>query len=659
MQASHTQLQSIIDGTKQYVVPLFQREYSWTEKEWKILWNDVVELCEMDSPRDHFIGSIVTMQTVSVPEGVPKYLLIDGQQRLTTIFIMLMVMRDTAEEIGETNFAEEINNTILVNAYKKDSLDYYKILPTHSDREVFQALIRKNSMTGPELIFKAYQYFYKIFHKNKMDVHKIKKIITNHFSVVSIVLGQDDNPHLVFESLNAKGRPLTQADLIRNFFFMRIHIDEQNEIYKKYWEPMQFGLQDKLTEFIRHYLMKFGSMVRETEVYFALKDRVNGKNVMDSLQELTVFSKYYQKMMCPELEENPSIKNAFKKLQKLDITTTFPFLLNCYHDYQSSKITAEDFSQILATLENFLMRRFVCNVSTNQLNKIFPVLYSQVMKGTLGSFTDKVRNILQSRGYPKDIEFKTRILDAKMYGSGDRAIKAKFILDTIEESYNHKEKITLVDLQIEHIMPQTLSESWQAHLGEGWETAHELLLHTIGNLTLTGYNSKLSNDDFESKKDIYADSHLEMNKYFDNVCSWKREDIEQRSNELAEVLLKIWPYFGEETTHTSESIRVTNTTPTNLCILGQNFTVGSWRDVIEQIINTIAELEPEKFEDVLIQFPKLVGKEKDKFRAIRQLKNGAYIEVNLSAQDIYKYCLQLLQAIDLTENDWYVKTIAN
>lgn len=257
MKASETKLQPIIEGTKQYVVPLFQRPYSWTKKEWEILWNDIVELCTVDNPRTHFVGSIVTMPTISVPEGVTKYLLIDGQQRLTTIFILLALLRDKAKHDGEDKLSEEINNTLLVNPYKRDT-DFYKIQPTQIDMASFQKLILSETISSKDQIVEAYQFFERKFRQANLNITTIKKIITNNLSVVSIVLDLEDNPHLVFESLNAKGRPLTQADLIRNYFFMKIHINKQEVIYSKYWKPMQDALGENLTEFIRHYLMKGG-----------------------------------------------------------------------------------------------------------------------------------------------------------------------------------------------------------------------------------------------------------------------------------------------------------------------------------------------------------------------------------------------------------------
>jgi len=227
----------------------------------------------------------------------------------------------------------------------------------------------------------------------------------------------------------------------------------------------------------------------------------------------------------------------------------------------------------------------------------------------------------------------------------------------MEKSYNHKEQVPFYDLTIEHLMPQTLNEWWQEHLGTDWEITHELFLHTLGNLTLTAYNSELSNEDFLSKRQHLSQSHLELNKYFTEISSWRRNDIINRANYLADIALKVWPYFGEEDNSFNGTSNVTGTSPRILWILGQSFNVNSWRDVLEQTMNTISELEPEKFEVLINKFPRFIGHDKKKFRAIRELNNGTYIEVNLSAQSIQKFCYQAIEAIGLTSDEWQVDIV--
>ncbi len=519
-----------------------------------------------------------------------------------------------------------------------------------------QKTIRFRPVSDMNQISNAYEFFERKVRQSGIDGQAIKRVITNNLSVVSIVLAQDDNPHLVFESLNAKGRPLTQADLIRNYFFMRIHVDEQDRVYGEYWKPMQDALGESLTECIRHFLMKGGAVINQNDVYFSLKERIGKGEAIDYLQDLARFADYYQKLLQPKYEPNPEIRKSLLRLNRIEVTTAYPFLLNCYDDYHKGNISPADFGTVLKLIENFVLRRFVCGVPTNQLLKIFPPLYGQVQNKHPENFLEELKVALQIKNYPKDHEFKSRLKEAKLYGSGDRRDKTKIILEAIEESYEHREQVSLAELSIEHVMPQTLTETWQRHIGDDWEITHELVLHTIGNLTLTAYNSELSNTSFDNKKIRLRESHLEINKYFIDKQSWRREDIEERSECLANIALKVWPCFGSERLSDNIQGRVTGTTPRRLYILGQEFTVESWRDVIEQTMNTIADVEPEKFEQIVKQFPRLIGSNKSRFRATRELANGVFIEVHLSAHDIKRFCLQAVEAVDLTADDWVVET---
>lgn len=658
MHAKETKLQEILEGTKQYVIPLFQRSYSWTSKEWGVLWKDITELAELDNPRVHFIGSIVNMPTTSVPHGVSKFLLIDGQQRLTTIFIILAILRNKAREAGNNKLADKIHNTLLVNQYE-DGNDYYKLLPTQLDRLSFMHIIDKDGESDNQ-VNEAFLFFEKKFRNISCELGKLLKILTDCFSIVSIVLGTDDNPYLVFESLNAKGRPLTPADLIKNYFFMRIHQEKQDEIFKKYWLPMQTDLEDDMPEFIRHFLMRKGGTVRLNDVYYSLKEQVNEGNAIEYIKELNQYSRYYKSLIHPESEENVRLRECFIRMNRLEATTAYPILLFFYSEYDSQRLSLSDFIDILTSLENYLIRRFICDYKSNLLNKIFPTAYSAIQLCQTEKMADSFKSFLAEKGYPKDVEFRTKFKETKMYGGGERKTKTKFILESLENGYHHKEKIDMSNLTIEHIMPQTLSVWWQKNLGDDWENIHDELLDTIGNLTLTAYNSELSNDNYDTKRAIYADSHLEMNKFLSDIISWNKEQILERSSLLTEKALEIWPYFGdrEETSPNEKSI--TGTSPYSLELLGESFTVKNWREVFELTLNTLAELEPEKFDLIANYMPAYVGKDKNKFRAIRQLNNGYYIEVNQSALSIHKNCLKAIQIVGLSLDDWTVNyTSAN
>ncbi|MEH1998418.1 MAG: DUF262 domain-containing protein [Nostoc sp.] len=657
MQASEIKLQQIIEGTKQYVVPLFQRPYSWKKSEWQALWNDLVELCETGNPRPHFMGSIVTMPTTSVPEGVSKYLLIDGQQRLTTVFILLSALRDRAKQSAE-ELAAEIDNTILVNPYKKD-LDYYKLQPTQIDREAFYRIINFQSQINGSSISECYSFFENKIRQSGLEFQKIKQVLCSNFSLISVVLSTDDDPHLVFESLNAKGRPLSQADLIRNYFFMRIHTVSQESVYDQYWLPMQELLGENLTEFIRHYLIKSGVDVKQSEIYFEIKERINKSDPVSYLKDLHIFAQYYVRLLNPEGEKNEKVRKYFNRLNRLEVASVYPFILNCYDDWMQAIITENEFISVLQIIENFILRRFVCNIQTRGLNRIFALLYSQVSKDTSlasDNFVGRFKLALQSRDYPKDVEFRARLMDVKLYG-GNRSEKAKLILESIEESFKHKEQVSFDGLSIEHVMPQTLNEWWKEHLGENWAVTHELLRHTLGNLTLTAYNSELYNDEFTSKCIHFQNSHLELNKYFHNRESWQREDIEARAAYLAERALQIWNYFGNELAQLSQPSILTGTIPKRLYLFGQEHSVKSWRDVLEITLNCLADLEPERFQDIMQQFPRFIGLDEKDFRQTRKLYNGAFIEVKLSAKDIDAFCRKAIETAELSIEEWQIETL--
>ena len=658
MKASETSLQPVIEGTKQYVVPLFQRTYSWDTKEWEMLWQDLIELCEDEDPRDHFIGSIVTMPTASVPQGIAKFLLIDGQQRLTTIFILLALLRDAAKTSNGSMLSQEIEETLLTNRFKQGN-DVWKLLPTQADRKAFIQLLEVGDVAQQTRIAKAAAFFKRRLRSPEApDLETLKKVIVDNLMLVSIVLDPDDNPHLIFESLNAKGKPLSQADLIRNYFFMRIHVDDQEQLYEKSWEPMQERLGDSLTECIRHFLMKDGAIVKKGEVYFALKERADGKSqqeVIVYLQEVSRFADYYAKLLQPDGESSPKLRERMKRLNRIEVTVAYPFLLNVYNDYANEQIDEDEFSDVMEVIENFMIRRLICRVPTNQLNKIFPALYAQASEAD--SLVEGLKESLRTKNYPRDTEFRERFVSSRLYTSGDRA-KTKLILERLESSFGNKEAVPYDNLSVEHVMPQMLTDWWRQHLGEDFEATHELMLHTIGNLTLTGYNPELSNADFPHKRQLFKESHLSLNKWFVDQEKWDEETILIRAESLAEVALSIWAYFGSiEDDAPTTAQTVTGTTPTSVVILGQRFSVSSWRDVAQKTLETVADLDQDSFEQILVSFPRFVAQSGDGFRSPRQLSNGDFIETHLSASDINKFCIQAVEVAGLSPEDWFVETL--
>ncbi len=326
--------------------------------------------------------------------------------------------------------------------------------------------------------------------------------------------------------------------------------------------------------------------------------------------------------------------------------------MNFYNDFSENRLTKNKLLEILDILENYVIRRYICNVPTNQLNKIFPSVCRSIRMNNNQDVVNEFMNILQGKGYPKDNEFKQKFKDNRFYGGGERTEKTKLILEATEESFGHKELPPFENLTIEHIMPQVLSEWWKDHLGENADETYELCLHTIGNLTLTAYNSELSNYDFYTKKNILSTSNLELNKYFNSISQWTLDEIEQRADFLAERALEIWKYFGSNSSSELNLSETTGKIPIGLQLLGKYFEVKSWRDVLEITLNVIADLDSKIFESIRENFPRYISYEKINLRETRQLKNGCFIEVNLSAQSIQRLCSQVIEIADLSSKDW-------
>jgi len=655
MQVSTTTLQPIFEGVKQYIVPLFQRPYCWDKKEWTALWEDLYDLYQSGNPHSHFLGSIVTIPTQTVPEGVAKWLLIDGQQRMTTFYLILMAIKTIANERNENDYADEIYDTLLVNKWKRGQLDYFKMLPTQGDRERLMNLVRGVPRDMKEVgISSCYQYFYLQIKKHVIDLNKLNAILTTKLSLVSIVLDQKDDPYVVFESLNYKGKPLSSADLIRNYFFMKIHVDKQDQVYQEIWKPMQDELSGELPEFVRHFLMKDGEFIRNADVYMLLKEEINkSEDVIEYMEKLRNYSSCYAKLLNPDLENDLKLRKQLKILRRLEMATCYTYLLNVYNDYEEDVIDSGTFCEIIDILENYACRRFVCGIPTNQLNKVFPIVYKQTKQMLQLSYAERLKVVLFNKNYPKDWEFKSKLQSVTLYGSG----KEKFgrtILERIEQSFDHKEPAALESLQIEHVMVQTLTPEWEIHLGEDHAQTHEIYLHTLGNLTLTGYNPELSNSDFFRKKSIYRESNLGLNKYFEHIERWGEDEILTRAEVLSDIVAgQIYPYFGTIQNDENPTNGVTGTKPKSIEILGDCFQCSTWHDVLFQTLSYFSELEPEKLDNLAQEYPSLIGKE-DVFQRGRSLSNGYYYEAKLSAKSIYAYCSQIMSVLGLEEDDWKV-----
>lgn len=669
MEAAEAKVQRILEGTRQFLVPHFQRPYSWREKHWETLWRDLSELVQDPNSKPHFLGSIVSAPARSVPEGVEKRLLIDGQQRLTTILVMLAIVRDRAASVGNEKLAERIGD-LIANRHESGS-DRYKLLPTQGDspsdgdRDAFIGLIDRRVTESVSGIQEARAYFSnKLQRADAPNLDDLFRVMTAKLTLVSIILDEKDNPHRIFESLNGKGRPLSQTDLIRNYFFMRLPESEHEPVYRTVWQPMQKRLgEELLTEFVRHYLMHFGAVVNESDIYATLKERIEtqSQSAMEHLTELAEYSKHYELLIKPE-KAAAGLQERLKRLGRLEVTVAYPFLLPTYADFVGGALTEAQLLEVFDVVETYVVRRFVCGVATHGLNKIFTPLYQQSKKQP--DFVSAVKTILSDRACPRDEQFREGFNTARLYGGGERREKTKLLLERLEVALGHKEKVDSSNLTIEHVMPQTLTPWWKEQLGEDWEDDHETLLHTLGNLTLTGYNSELSNQSYPEKRAEFAKSHFGLNRYFADVERWDSAEIERRADSLVDLALTVWPYFGQARAGEiapSESADVTSTLPRLIRFRGHEHSVRSWVEVLVVTLEQIIADAPDEFVRVELELARVVNRDPTQFkraRRLRRLSNGAYVEANLSASAIHRVCLQAIQVVGLGPDEWSVDFVS-
>jgi uncharacterized protein with ParB-like and HNH nuclease domain len=549
MEAFPSQIIQFFNGFKQSVIPLFQRPYEWKASNWATFWEDTLERYESPTDASHFMGAIVTMPARSVPVGVAKHLIIDGQQRLTTLALLLCAIRDELPSDAKVIRTRIQNHYLTNDGY--EGLDYLKFLPTQDDRDSFKMLVSGGGdlASSDMQMHKAYEYLRQKITQgdsdgNPIDVPKLLDTIERKLIIVNINLGEAEDPYLIFESLNAKGSPLTQADLVRNYFLMKFPVTDQETVYQDLWLPMQRRLGGNLTEFMRHYLMRSGEEVLKDDVYSQLKKRVQAATedgVKSILEEMHRLSGYYLRLIKPTEETDADLQASLLQLLRWDVTTSYPLTLKLYESYARNEVAKDEFNQCLVNIESFVIRRMVCGVATNQLKRIFLQAAKEFTpNNTLGWLRENLSSGAAGRRWPRDEEFRQGWLHYNIYSVPRRC---KLILDSLETSYGHKEQAALDKATIEHVMPQTLTDEWRNMLATNEEPdkTHELFVDTIGNLTLTAYNPELSNFGFEEKKKIYAASHYTLNEYFAACKVWGSEQIVERASQLWEQAKKLWP----------------------------------------------------------------------------------------------------------------------
>lgn len=551
MHADAVPLHKILNSNLQMVIPIFQREYSWELEQVRILWDDITKLYEnMDKNNSstHFLGPIVRVEVSQSTVDTRLFYLIDGQQRIITLMVLLSCIRNSIKGENE-DILRKIESGYLLN-YEEKGENRYKLIPSEGDRDNFKKIISGEEELSNSKLKDAYDYFTKKLSSQKaeLELEKLRGVIINNLILVNIDVDKTENPYLIFESLNAKGTPLTQADLIRNYIFMKISDeDKQKELYRNFWRPMEVLLKNELEKFFWRYSLKEGTFVKINRTYANLKMELETnteRSAESELKKLYEYSKYYRKLTAPSEEDNVGIRARLIRLNRWEIGTAYPFLLNIYKDYSEGIISQEQFCKILDIVESFVVRRFFCKEPTNKLNLLFIALYNQIEKNNI----IKSINSNLIKDWPDNEIFSQGLKTFTIYRSGTE--KCRLVLESLENSYSHKEKVDLGNetISIEHIMPrindnpEALPNDWKNMLGANYKEVHSKYLHTLANLTLTGYNQELSIKPFSEKKKLLKESHFELNRYFDSLNKWDEEEILMRQNVLAEKALNIWQY---------------------------------------------------------------------------------------------------------------------
>jgi len=588
------------------------------------------------------------------PAGVNKFLLIDGQQRITTLFLILSAIRDIAYDRDERNLSDQINELYLTNKWAEGT-NILKLYPSQADRAQFSKIVhRKEDLDNSNNIVKAYRFFKSRLEGNDpsgklIDLKRIHTLLVQEIMVVNIVLDKDENPYLIFESLNAKGEPLTQADLVRNYILMRItNAEEQEVAYRDFWMPMQDALGNELTGFIWRYLIKdtnSAKVIRLDEIYDEVKGilaKAKPSQVVDLLMDMHTFSGFYMALINPDSHEpNKELRKRLKRLNRWDVKTTYPFLLNVYRDYKEKKISPQDFCDVLDILESYVVRRSFCRIPTNALNKIFLSSY----KNFDPSFPAKsVSSDLLQHDWPGDSAFLNAWAYFPIYLSG--TTKCRHILESLEIAMTtNKEPVDLSNAQIsiEHIMPQTLNEEWEQLLGEKAAEIYDTYLHTIGNLTLTGSNSDLGNEPLLEKKKIYAQSNFALNKDLANAIIWGDFIIRQRAQKLGKLAIEIWKHPGEviktSTNGVINNLDPTGKKPTGFSLFGVEYQVESWREMLLTALGEIAARHGNDFEEraVKVKTSKRIHIARNPDNMITPMKipgSELWVEANQSSRSV-------------------------
>lgn len=676
MKASEIRFEEFLSQPKtNFLIPVYQRNYDWRNTQCNEFIKDI-EILARQEKDNHFLGSVVYIKgddTEALEQGLKEHIIIDGQQRITTTMLFLKAIYDLSQDKWEK---EEIFENFLINKIRGSNK--LKLKPIKNDNEIFEKLLNNKELDKNKnsRILINYTLFKNHIKNSDISIGKYFQAFRRIWIVYIELDREKDDPQLIFESINSTGLSLSEADLIRNFILMDKKHEEQNYLFEEYWSKIEKLLtSEKISSFIRDYLtMKENNIPKQNEVYISFKKYLlkSNINIEDLLKDLLYYSNIYSKFLYLNYD-NKEIGRIIKELQDLKVTVAFPYLLNLFSDLDKSIIDDVILIKSIKLIRNYIFRRLICEYNTNTLNKVFMVLHKELVsiENYKNNYYEYLVSVLiEKRGtamFPKNEEFKQYFITKDIY-----KFKNKNYLLYSLESFDNKELVPFADLTVEHIMPQKLTTKWEIELGNKSKEAHEKYLHNIGNLTLSGYNSNLSNKSFIDKKEIIKTSGIKLNKYFDNIDNWNKEEIEKRAKFLYEnIALNIWKFptieellFIKSETQEfytlNDSVDVTGTKPKKIKIDNEILVIKkrSWIECFIQFNNYLYNYDTQLFESFIFDDDfqgkerRIITNQSELCRKPIKLNDNAniYIESNLSATAILKYIKLIAEKYGLEDD---------
>ena len=615
MKATEANLLKFLRKSPQFVIPIYQRNYSWTATQCRQLWADLMRAGRDEQITAHFIGSIVYVERgLSSVTSQEALLVIDGQQRLTTSTLLIAALAKHFESQGLGELLEAFSSKKLRNYYllnpDEEGERHFKLILSETDKDTLLAILQNTPMPAEasSQITENYALFQELIAANHDELEAICQGLAK-LVIVDVSLDRaQDNPQLIFESMNSTGLELSQADLIRNYILMGLEPKLQTELYKTYWRPMEraFGQAAYVVHFdafMRHYLTaKTGEIPNVRDVYVAFKSFARGLkgDTRDLVVDVHAYASYYCAMAL-STEGEAALRQAFHDLRELKVDVAYPFLLDVYHDYKQHRLTRDEVMHIVRLVESYVFRRAICAIPTNSLNKTFAGMSRTLKKDRYLESVQAAFLMLPSyRRFPSDDEFQRDVKVRDLYNFRSRGYWLRRL-----ENHGRKERVVVEDYTIEHILPQNeaLSKEWQAELGSEWQRIQKDWLHSLGNLTLTGYNSEYSDHSFAYKRDQitdkggnpvgFAHSPLKLNHGLGQVAQWNEAAIKARAERLSADAIKVWraPHL---TGDVLDAYRPTVAQPGQQYRLADhsNLVAGPMRDLFEALRKSILALDP-------------------------------------------------------------------